>query len=281
MRSVIRRARLIAGRVGHDYVGRDRGLEYRSTLARAVEAGYELTSLMEFHAQTGTVGNRDHRLIALRHDVDITDVAGNEAFYLSELAMGARSTFYFRLSTVSTHASLIRRLLADGFEVGYHFEEAASLAREAAFDRRSSVELLGSTIADRFRRNCDMFRVRWNPGLSSVSAHGDWVNRRLGFTNQEFVGPDLLSECGLRFEAYGPDLLGRVDAYVSDVAVPPSQWTGNYGLEDALGDRHTRICVLTHERRWHVNRRAAATADLNRMASGVAYSWRTAVARLR
>lgn len=73
------------------------------------------------------------RLLVLRHDVDVRDVAGNEAFVAVERAVGARSSFCSRRSTAGEHARLVRRPLDVGFEVGY----------------------------------------RWNPQPQSVAAHGD------------------------------------------------------------------------------------------------------------
>ena len=231
-------------------------------------------TLARFHGESDGPQPRPGRRLALRHDVDIRDLAGNEAFYAAELAVGARSTFYFRLSTVQAHEALIGRLLADGFEVGYHFEEAAALARHEGLGSRDAVEKRRDQIQNLFRRNCDLFRRRWNPALASVASHGDWINRRLGFANHEFLTPELLTSCGLAFEAYSPDILGHVDVYISDVAWAPGTWSRDYGLADALRDGRDPICMLTHERRWHVNRRASASADMSRAIEGLRYRWR-------
>ncbi len=264
----------IARNVRRNYAGRDRRAEYADLLSAAAGAGYEMVSLARFHDLATGGQDSDRRLLALRHDVDIRDVAGNEAFYEAELAVGARSTFYFRLSTAPTHRDLIRRLRRDGFEVGYHFEEAATLARLAGLTSRAQVEARRAEIADRFQSNCALFRTRWNPDLVSAASHGDWINRRLGFANHEFVTSDLLRACGLDFEAYGDELLGQVAAYVSDVAPAPSLWTRDYGLTDALRDARTPICMLTHERRWHLDRRANVDADLRRVVESLGYRWR-------
>ena len=66
-------------------------------------------------------------------------------------------------------------------------------------------------------RNVDRFRARYAPDLRSVASHGDWMNRALGFRNNEFVTAELLAACDLDFEAYDESVLGRADAYVPSV----------------------------------------------------------------
>jgi hypothetical protein len=263
--------RTIVRRVRDNYGGRDRRTEYSDLLTSARDAGYDLVSLGEFHARNRRVDGLVGRLLALRHDVDIRDVKGNETFWTIERAVGARSTFYFRRSTAEAHKFLIRQLLRDGFEVGYHFEEAAAFAKQHRLQSREEVLRRRVEIQEAFRRNCETFRARWNPDLASIASHGDWINRRLAFANHEFLSPQLLEECGLLFEAYGDDILARADVYVSDVGRLPDRWAGGYGLADALEETRHPIYVLTHERRWFANRRANAEADLGRIADGLRY----------
>ncbi len=266
-----------ATRVRRRYRGTDRSAEYARLLGLAAAAGYELVSLSEFVDRTRQATGDRSRLVALRHDVDINDVEGNRAFYQRELAAGARSTFYFRWTTAPAHRRLIERLLEDGFEVGYHFEEAATVAKRHCLHSRSAVEARQDEVEDLMRRRTAEFRRRWNPGLKSAASHGDWMNRRLGLINHELVSVHLLNDCGLAFEAYGDAILGRADVYVSDVARPGSRWSRDYGLEAAIADGHRWICMLTHERRWHENLAASVEADLRRAADEAWYSLRSSV----
>ena len=246
-----------AGRVARRrYAGRDGLGEYARILRSTAEAGYELISLAEF------------------------DVPGNQVFYELELAAGARSTFYFRWSTARAHERLIGRLLADGFEVGYHYEEGATIAKRRCLSNRAAVEARRDEIADLMRWRVAEFRRRWNPDLGSAASHGDWINRRLRFTNAEMAAPELLAECGLAFEAYGEAILGRADTYVSDVATHPSVWRDDYSPNLAVADGHRRICVLTHERRWHANLAAGVDADMRRIADEASYRLRHGLGRV-
>ena len=265
-------ARAIALRLREDYGGNDRRAEYEGQLRVASGMGYDLISLAEFHTRTGRSDASARRWLVLRHDVDIPDTVGNESFFYIERDVGARSTYYFRQSTAGAHERLIRRLTDAGFEVGYHFEEAATVAKRRGLHSRAAVLEMRPEIEELFQRNCEAFRRRWNPQLQSVAAHGDWINGRLGFSNNEFISSELLSACDLRFEAYGPDVLGPSDVYVSDVASPPARWARGYRLGDALHDERGPIYLLTHECRWHTARVARARADFDRLVDALRYA---------
>ncbi len=268
--TLVARLRRGAARLRADYLEGDRPQEYEASLRALVDAGYELVPLGEFQARTRD-GDTARTLAALRHDVDIGDVAGNEMFLAMERSVGARSTFYFRLSTAPAHARLIGRLHDAGHEVGYHYEEGATLAKRLGLRSREQVFAHRGEIERTFIANCAQFRSAWSPALASAAAHGDWLNRRLGFTNNELIGPAALAEADLRFEAYGIEVTGQADVYLSDVADPPERWANGYAIADAVRDRRGPLYILTHERRWHTSWRAQAAADLDRMADAVRY----------
>jgi hypothetical protein len=264
-------ARTLANRAVANYAGKDRIAEYAALLGTARDAGYELTSLADFHERAAREAQPEPRWLVLRHDVDIDDTAGNTAFWEAERAVGARSTFYFRLSKAEAHRPLIRNLLRDGFEVGYHYEEGATTAKRRHLTSRADVFRHAGEIEQSFRDNCAMFRRRWNPDLVSVASHGDWINRRLAFANHELLTRELIVACGLQFEAYGSEIMSSVDVYVSDVARRPQRWANGYGLGDALRDVRTPVYLLTHERNWHTARRANVRADIGRLAEALRY----------
>jgi len=214
-------------------------------LSDAQARGYEIRSLESVWAAAEVPA----RFMALRHDVERPSSSLAREFFKRELSIGARSTFYFRLTTFPANETLVGELLEAGFDVGYHYEEAADVAKERGVRSRPGLDEHAGLIHDRFRANVESIRSRHHPGLRSVSSHGEWINSRLGFTNREFVSPELLEECGLWFEAYHP-LFVEQARYVSDVAVFPERWTDGYTVTSAIDDGHTRICVLTHPNRW-------------------------------
>ncbi|MFN8629468.1 MAG: hypothetical protein U0838_03850 [Chloroflexota bacterium] len=211
--------RAIVFRLGADLAVTNREAEYGQLLRAARDLGYRIVTVAELWDRREAA--RGERLLAIRHDVDIRNAAGNAMFLRVELAHGAKATSYFRRWTTAAHAAHIERLHAAGFEVGYHFEEAATVAKELGLTTREAVLEQRERIRDRFAANCAEFRQRWSPEMRSVSSHGDWVNRRLGFVNNEFLDAELRERCGLDFEAYDEPLMAAADVYVSDVAAPP------------------------------------------------------------
>jgi hypothetical protein len=250
-------------------------VEYRSLLREAQNRGYAFLSLVEFHEQVkhGLLSS-DRRCLVLRHDVDVRSVRCTEEFYKREIAEGAHATYYFRLSTAKVHRKLIDNLLHNGFEVGYHFEEPATLAKRRHLRSRDEVFKHQHKIHEMFRINCDNFRKLYNPDLRSVCSHGDWINRHLNFVSHELLDDKLLSECGIDFEAYQDKFQKNFDVYISDIADPPAKWRSNYSLSDALADGKIRIYMLTHERYWHPAPLVNTGENLSRLCEGFRYHFK-------
>ncbi len=259
-------ARLVA-----DLKPANRRLEYAGLLRAALMAGYSVLPLGEFESLQRADGiDAAGRLLVIRHDVDIPNVVGNEMFLAVERAAGVRASYYFRLSTAPSHAAFIRQLLQTGFEVGYHFEEAATLAKRHRLRSREAVFARREEITQLFLENCATFRHSWNSELASAANHGDWINRRLEFRNRDFVDESLLREAGLTFEAYEPRLMAAADVVVEDVTSPPALWSRDYSLGDALRDSRSPIYLLVHERQWNTQPVVNTRANVERL-------WETAV----
>ena len=269
--SPLPRASSLAHRIAADLSVRTRADEYSGLLRMARDQGYEVVPLCE----VWDAGPSDRRrYLAVRHDVDIRDVPGNEMFRAIERSCGARASYYFRLSTVKVHADFIRSARRDGCEIGYHYEEASALAKSLGLRDLASVIQHREEVEARFVSNCDEFRRIWNPNLRSAASHGDWANRLLGFGNQALIGNVALAAAGLDFEACLEGLTSWAGRYVSDVARHPARWADNYGLREAVADGHPRIYMLTHERSWHGNPLTAIVADLDRVAEEAVYRLR-------
>ena len=261
---------------------RDRAREYRALLASARQRGYRIVSLSTFwRAVHDPARAIETPMLVLRHDVDLPDRRGNEMFHRIERELGASATYYFRLGTIDAHRDLVGRLLAGPFEVGYHYEEAAAVARQHGVRSRVGLLDLREEIVQRFLSNVELFRRRWNPDLMSAAAHGDWLNRRLRITNGEFIDDEVLEAAGLEFEAYGQGVMLNADVYVSDVAPAPERWKDGYGLDAALRDGRSPIYLLTHERQWHGAPTVKVRDDAGRLAAELDYRIRSARARSR
>lgn len=238
-------------RIKVDYFRKSLVDEYCKLLDLALEKNYRVISHYEaVQLLRGHHKEEGCKILALRHDVDLNNVKANRAFFEAEKKYGAKSSFYFRLSTASAHRGLIRELIDHGFEVGYHFEEGATVAKREKIKNIGDIFKYKKEVQELFINNCNYFRKHFNKDLASVCSHGDWLNNRLKFTNHELIDKEILAKVNIEFEAYDTELLSMFDCYVSDVAPYPERWSKNYSLMQALEEKKNKICMLTHEHNW-------------------------------
>ncbi len=258
-------------RIAADVSPRSHFDAYRTFLEEAIDRGYQIVSLDTWISLLRE-GRCPERFVALRHDVDIDDVDGNTAFFEIERELGARSTFFFRLSTMHPHRQLIDALLNESFDVGYHYEELSTHAKQHGWSGRDLDKVLPE-VRSTFRANCERFRSEANPELTAVAAHGDWMNRRLGIANTALIDRSLLDECGLRFEAYDPELTEAADLYLTDTRQPPQSWTNENEWVATLGSSD-HIYALAHDRIWSGNVPPKIAATLHRVGDVMRYQIR-------
>jgi hypothetical protein len=250
-----------------DFLLPDRLDEYRRLLVRATGLGYRTMSIGEYRraASADERGGIDKTLI-LRHDID-TDLPTAKLQFDIERSLEASASYFFRLSTVDVE--FMRRLNADGNDVGYHYEELSTVARERGLRTRGEVELHLPEIQDRFRENLRELRARTELPLRFVAAHGDMANRRLGMRNQELLDEatrhELEIEVTADARAATPGLVSRF----SDAAYP-SFWKP-YDPTIALERGDAVVYLLTHPRQWRRNVRENLREDLGRLVAGYRY----------
>lgn len=245
-------------------------LAYSAFLEAAAQDGYDVISVID-SLDRFRGGKPTRPCLAIRHDVDINIVAGNRMFFRVEQAHRVTATYYFRLSTAMAHHKFIDQLLRAGFEVGYHFEEAAEVAKRRRLTTREEVFRYRDEIQERFKYNCERFRQRYNPHLRSVSSHGDWVNRRLKFSNKELVDELVLSQCGLDLEAYDSSFKSYFNLYLSDVSLPPESWTGENDWIDKVKGANGSVYVLAHEWQWYPAPLIKSRQNMRRLWESICY----------
>jgi hypothetical protein len=251
---VLRRA---FNRVYSDLLLPDRLEEYRALLVHAREHGYEIHSIGSSRQAA------DGRRLVLRRDVD-TDPGTARAMFEIERELGARASYFFRLSTVDP--ALMRSIEAHGGEAGYHFEELAAVAKERRLRSRDEVARHMPEIRARFRANLLRLRGETGAPLRVAAAHGDWMNRRLGMSNAELLDDALRRELAIDWEAYDAGLMpGRWRA--AD-APYPRFWAAE-DPHDAIARGLPLVHVVTHPRHWRRNARASLREDLRRAAEGL------------
>lgn len=269
------RAGTIARRLHGDYLQRERLDEFHALLRGALEHGYQTMTLSAYADRAATAAPRaDDRILLLRHDVD-TDVGRARRMWEIEQRSRVVGSYFFRRSTWDV--GFMRELTSAGYEVGYHYEELATVVKErGAASAAEARALLG---AARARLCTTITELRASSGLALdvFAAHGDFANRAVGVSNVELLSdPGLRSELGVRLEAY--DIEADVSARSSD-GFPPRGWRPEDPME-AIRRGERVVAVLLHPRSWGGAPAANARADLVRLREGCVYRLRRARRRI-
>jgi hypothetical protein len=250
-------ARGIAGRLYGDYLLPSRLREYELLLSLALSAGYETLPLGEFAERPAT----SERVLLLRHDID-SDLATATRMWEIEQRLAVRGTWFFRLSTWDD--TLVAAVAAGGSEVGYHYEELATLALRSGARSREAALALVEQARDLMRVNTAALRRRSGLPLTTFASHGDFANRHTGVRNTVLLDDEgLRAELDVRLEAYDQRLTSRFDARSSDRGYPRLWVPADPG--EALRAGAGVIEILVHTRPWGAAPLTNARLDLARL----------------
>jgi len=253
----------VINRINRDYFQKSRAKEYEHLISAAVNQGYEVLSVIDYWYLIQSKSLKDGcNYLVLRHDVDVNNVSGNTFFFEIEKKYGVKATYYFRLFSMKAHLPLISDLKQAGFEVGYHYEELATLSKKNGWGASKCVEKNRAIIEKAFCENLSFFKQETGLTVYSICAHGDWMNRHLGIPNQTQFSKEFLNEQNILLEAYDSSYMSAFDVYISDVALHPRKWARNYSVMDAIKDGKSRIYFLSHEGLWFPNFLAVTESNL-------------------
>jgi hypothetical protein len=265
--SAVRAVASIPRRVHRDYLQPERLGELARLLRLALDQGYVATTLSSF-AELGaeSVGDAPTPTLLLRHDID-SDVPRARRIWALERQLGISGSWFFRRST--WNVGFMHELADAGCDVGYHYEELATLIKESGAGSAAEARRLIGPARELLRTSIGRLRANSGLPLDVFAAHGDFANRVVGVSNVELLAdPGFRAAIGARLEAY--DIEGRVDARASDGGLPHHYW---WPLDpaDALrrGDRVVEL--LLHPRAWGAARAENARADLHRLSEGLRY----------
>jgi hypothetical protein len=249
-----------------DFLLPDRLDEYRQLLVRAAALGYRTMSIGNYRRAAAAGDLNGTKALILRHDVD-TDPSTAKLQFDIERSLEVSASYFFRLSTVDVE--FMRRVDAHGSDVGYHYEELSTVARERGLRTRGEVELHMSEIRGRFRENLRALRATAGLPLRFVAAHGDMANRHLGMRNQELLDDALRRELDIEVtadtRAETPGLVSRF----SDAAYPGFWKPHDPTIALERGD--AVVYLVTHPRQWRCNVRENLRDDLSRLVEGYRY----------
>ncbi len=251
-------------RIRKDYLFAPRHEEYRRILEVASRLQYRAMSLLEYHSNSA--GLIDQRVLAIRHDVDNNNRRGVRLFFDLEKEFGATATYYFRLKTFQM-TEIVREILEYGSEIGYHYEEPASLAKR--YGIQSPQELRAEEnqrrIDEMIEHNIKGINAKLGTPIRSLCSHNDFYNRRLGVENHAFLSDRVRQRCNILFEAYDPSLMRLFDECVYDVTENRWLWHRDDSPVKAMMHGVPKIYLLTHPRQWHPAPIVNTRANLQRL----------------
>ena len=251
---------------------RDRMSQYRALLRTLVEKDYNFRTLSEFAETADRHEMSSFPVCLLRNDVD-SDPAGAALMFACDQAAGIRATYFFRLSTLDIKVA--RQIEESGSEVGYHFEEIATVAKRLGLRSREQVDANIELIRCEFRNNFLQFAAKTGLRPRVVAAHGDFVNRRIGVPNHYLLNQELMDELGIVADAYDPRIHGNLQARFSDWPAP--RWWNPADPVTALQGRPATISILVHPRQWICNSLLNIRLDVLRLREEAGWRWRSVV----
>ncbi|WP_284456195.1 hypothetical protein [Alloalcanivorax xenomutans] len=265
MKSLNRLLRLAWNRIYSDYFMGSRLEEYQKIVQTALDLGFEHMTVSEF-SQRVIKQSLPKKVMIHRHDID-TDIRTARKIYQIEQKLGVRSTFYFRLSTLNQ--KLMSDIKASGGEVGYHFEELAQFCKDNNI--KSKEEALSNlpAIRNKFVVNFENIKKKYDIDMTTVAAHGDFVNRKIGLPSTVIVDESVKREVSIFCEAYDVFFMNALDIYISDKPYP--QYYHPVNIFDAM-KTYDIICFTSHPRQWDTNFLVNTWDNLKRVVEGIRWS---------
>jgi hypothetical protein len=246
---------------------------YRSLLGNLKEAGYNFHTMSEFACGVDRGETFPGRVCLLRNDID-SDPHGAAAMFACDRSMDVRATYFFRLSTLDV--ALAREIASSGSEVGYHYEEIATVAKRLGLRSVQQIDAHMKLIRDEFRANFRRFAGLVGATPRIVASHGDFANRRIGIPNHYLLDERLMNDLGILADAYDPRLHGSLEARFSDLPAP--QWWHPDDPVLALHDKPATISILVHPRQWTCNPALNFRLDAQRLGEEAIWRCRGATA---
>ena len=259
----------LRNRVYADFFMGSRLDEYQPFLESVLAAEYRITSVggaWRLIAEGGL--DPTSRNLVLRLDVD-TDPRTAAAMWEVARRLGVEASYFFRLSTLDP--LVMNAIAAGGSEVSYHYEELATVAKRRRL--RTAADALAALpeVRDLFAAN--LLRLRATTGLPMriVAAHGDFVNRRLGYLNCRLLEHPAFRrrELGIDLETYDEAFLCHLPSRHID-APPPRRWEPSDPTA-AIAAGVAVVSVLVHPRHWRAAPVVNARDDVRRVLEGLDY----------
>lgn len=257
----------LKNRIYSDYFLTNRFGEYELLLKSALEAGYLITSVVNYYDFKQNNQLPADKIIICRHDID-TDSSSAKDFFKIEQKLGVRASYYFRLSTLSPET--MTEIEEYGSEASYHYEEIASYCKIHGIKNRESVWREMKEIQSHFINNYLLIKTKFPLKMRTVCSHGDFVNRYLKIANTELLTSDVRNKCGIQCETYDP-IITENSLSISDSCAPVF-WK-NESPFVAIKRGEQIINLLTHPRHWRVSYQSNTKDNFQRVVEGIIYHY--------
>lgn len=255
-------------RIYSDFFMPSRLKEYKSLLQKALGQNYEIHSVISFLRLIENEGvDEKKKYLILRHDID-TDLVTAKEMWKIEQQLGIESSYYFRLSTIDV--SFMQTIHASGSEASYHFEEIATYCKRNKLKNRDDVHNNIENIRSIFKENYLYLKQLTGLPMKTVASHGDFVNRKLGISNEEILKDERLrTELGIHLEVYDEAVMKYVTRRHSDM-LAPTFWKPKSPLYSIQKNKQV-IYILTHPRHWQIHLAENLVDNLKRLWEGFRY----------
>lgn len=165
----------------------------------------------------------------------------------------------------------MKKINTYGSEVGYHFEELATYAKQHRITNKDKLILDIKHIQSKFENNFIYFEKCLGFKIKSVASHGDFANRKLKMTNHPITDNiELRKKLGIEFEVYDKNIHSSFDMYIAD-RLPPENFHPISPYEAVRRGQNT-ICMLTHPRKWYSDCLSNSRENITRLAEGIMWS---------
>ena len=232
---------------------------YEQVLRSAKEAGYEFHTVHSF--EKATAGGK---FLILRRDVDTKDLKCMRALLALEKKYDARSSCYFRWNTMDV--AVMKEIAVAGGEASYHYEEVASYCYKLRIRSKGELQKHIEEIRDLFIERFAKFKKVTGQPCLTIASHGDYVNRKLHYSNNELIDERVRKECGIEREAYDPEHMNRITCRIAD-QVERENFTPKAIAAIERGE--PVIELLTHPRQWNSPAWINLKEEINRACKGL------------
>jgi hypothetical protein len=251
-----------------DYFSPHRIENLKSIYEFALSSDYKIVTVEQFWdtIKSNNINEYDKFLIN-RHDID-SDPKCVKLIIDIEKDLNITSSFYFRLKTQNLEAISMAR--DAGCEVGYHYEELATLIKKNGWRFQSQINW--EEVRSLFIGNFKKFKQSTGLPLKSVCSHGDFVNRIIGVPNFHLLTPDIKAELGIEVDVYESSF--STHTHISHSDINTDVGFSPYSPFISISQSIKVIHLLTHPRQLRVNYLANTKENLERVFQGFLYYMR-------